>query len=101
MPTASMIRVTVRAGEPLRRAFGQHRISIDLRAPATLGDLLIALASAYPNFASRYQGDDLGHPHPYRMFVNHRQVADAALTGHPLADGDLVHIVIPISGGRG
>lgn len=93
------MRVTVRAGEPLWRAFGQHRISIDLPASATLADLLAALAETYPDFARRYLGEDLGHPHPYRLFVNFRQVDDPDLANQHLHDGDTVHIVIPIAGG--
>lgn len=101
MSPAPTISVTVRAGEPLWRAFGQHRISINLPAPAALPDLLAALAAAYPDFGSRFRGDDLRHRHPYRLFVNHRQIADEEMAGHPLHDGDLVHIVIPVSGGQG
>lgn len=99
MPPAPTISVTVRAGEPLWRAFGRHRISIDLPAPASLAALLAALAAVYPDFSSRYLGDDLGRHHPYRLFVNHRQVADGDLA-LPLHDGDLVHIVIPVAGGQ-
>lgn len=95
------ITITVRAGEPLWRAFGRHRVRLELPAPATLSDLLAALAATYPDFKSRYQGDDLGHRRPYRLFVNHRQVADDEMAGQPLNDGDLVHIVIPVAGGRG
>ncbi len=101
MSPAPTLTVTVRAGEPLWRAFGQHRISLDLPIPATLADLLATLAATYPDFGSRYRGDDLGHRHPYRLFVNHRQIADEEMAGHPLHDGDLVHIVIPVAGGRG
>jgi sulfur carrier protein ThiS len=101
MPPAPTITVAVRAGEPLWRAFGRHRIAVDLPAPAALADLLAALAATYPDFRSRYQGDDLGHRHPYRLFVNHRQISDEEMARQPLNDGDLVHIVIPVSGGRG
>lgn len=98
MSTQAGIRVTVRAGEPLWRAFGQHRISIDLPASATLADLLAALSETYPDFSSRFRGEDLGHRHPYRLYVNLQQAP-----GHDLAqrlnDGDTIHIVIPISGG--
>lgn len=98
MSPLQTIQVTVRAGEPLWRVFGRHRISIDLAAPATLTDLIAALAAAYPDFSSRYLGEDLGHPNPYRLFVNHRQV-DASNLAQALNDGDLVHIVVPVSGG--
>lgn len=99
MSTQAGIRVTVRAGEPLWRAFGQHRISIDLPASATLADLLAALSEAFPDFASRFRGEDLGHRHPYRLYVNLRQAPDHDLAQQRLNDGDTVHIVIPISGG--
>lgn len=89
------IQVTVRLGEPLRRAVGQYRLQIALAAPATVADLLAHLADAYPDFAAAHRGDDLGHDRPYRLFVNHTQADEAQL----LQDGDLVHIVIPALGG--
>ncbi len=94
------IQITVRAGEPLWRALGRHRITVALPAPATLADLLDALARAHPDFAAAYQGQGLRRQRPYRLFVNHRQIPAEAPDRCPLADGDLVHIVIPVAGGK-
>ena len=94
-----VIHVTVRLGEPLRRAVGQYRFSSTLPASATLADLVTQLAETYPDFARRYAGTDLGHAHPYRLFVNFQLVAADQAAGRPLADGDTVHILIPIAGG--
>jgi molybdopterin converting factor small subunit len=94
-----MIRVTVRVGEPLRRALGGTRLDLSLRPGATLADLLDHLAATYPDFSRRYRGEDLGHPYPYRLFVNRRPVNAAEAASHTLADGDRVHILIPVGGG--
>lgn len=91
----AQIQVTLRLGEPLGGAVGRRRLQIALPAPATLADLLAHLAAAHPHFAARFRGDDLGHDHPYRLFVNYTQVGE----DQALADGDLVHIVIPVLGG--
>ena len=93
------IHVTVRLGEPLRRAAGQFRFALTLPAGATLADLVSQLAETYPDFARRYAGTDLGHAHPYRLFVNFHLVAADQAAGRALADGDTVHILIPIAGG--
>jgi molybdopterin converting factor small subunit len=94
------IQITVWLGEPLRRAVGQVRIELDLSAPATLADLLARLYAAFPDFSARYEGLDLGHEHPYRLFINHRQVEENVFGRRELKDGDLVHIVIPVVGGK-
>lgn len=95
-----MIRVTVRVGEPLRRALGSTRLDLSLPAGATLADLLAHLAAVYPDFARRYRGEDLGHPFPYRLYLNRRGVDAADLSTCTLADNDQVHILIPVGGGR-
>ncbi len=94
-----MIQVTVRLGEPLRRAAGQHRFALTLPEGATVADLVARLADAYPDFARRYAGVDLGHAHPYRLYVNFQQVASDQLAKRTLQEGDTVHILIPIAGG--
>ena len=97
--TTGAIHVTVRFGEPLRRAIGQYRVGIELPAAASVVDLLASLRRTYPEFAMRFRGDDLGHDHPYRIFVNHKLVAGSECENHELAEGDLVHIVLPVVGG--
>jgi len=94
-----MIAVTVRVGEPLRRALGRTRLELSLMPGATLADLLEHLAATYPDFSRRYRGDDLGHPYPYRLFVNRQAVSTAEAASRTLADGDQVHILIPVGGG--
>lgn len=93
------IRVTVRPGEPLRRAIGSYRIELTLPAGSTLAALLAHLSHTYPDFARRYAGQDLGHAYPYRLYVNHRQMPFDTAPQYVLADGDLVHIVAPVAGG--
>lgn len=96
---AESVRVSVRLGEPLRRAVGQFRLHATLPAPATLADLLAHLAGAYPDFPAGFRGEDLGRDHPYHLFINHRQVPPGQFDRFALADGDQVHIVIPALGG--
>lgn len=94
-----MIRVTVRVGEPLRRALGHTRLDLTLPAGATLADVVAHLDATYPDFARRYRGEDLGHPFPYRLYLNRQAVDAAEAATRTLADGDLVHILIPVGGG--
>ncbi len=94
-----MIRVTVRVGEPLRRALGRTRLDLSLAPGTTLADLLEHLATTYPDFTRRYRGDDLGHPYPYRLFLNRQAIGTAEAASRILADGDQVHILIPVGGG--
>lgn len=95
----AVIHLTVRMGEPLRRAIGQFRLALTLPAGATVVALVEHLSQAYPDFNHRYAGRDLGHDHPYAIFVNRVQIPRAEQDRHLLHDGDVVHIVVPVAGG--
>lgn len=92
--------VTIRLGEPLRRVVGAFHLELDLPPGATLADVLTQLQKAYPGFASAFSGADLGYSHPYQLFHNHRRISQDAWPLTPLADGDIVHIVVPVLGGE-
>jgi len=93
------LRVTIRFGEPLRRAVGHFRIDVTLSTPSTLADLRAYLQKTYPDFVESYQGLDLSQPYPYRWFVNHRPVAEKEVETFVLHHDDLIHLVVPIAGG--
>lgn len=97
MPDA--MQITVRLGEPLRRAAGQFRLALALPAGATVAALVETLRRTYPEFGHRYAGRDLGHDHPYAIFVNSVQVERDDYERRSLHDGDVVHIVVPVVGG--
>ncbi|RME85912.1 MAG: DNA-3-methyladenine glycosylase, partial [Caldilineae bacterium] len=100
-PMTKPIQITVRLGEPLRRAAGTYRLQMTLPASATVADLLHRLGRDYPGFGERFSGRDSGHPYPYRIYINHRPLEPAAASEKRLQDGDLIHIVLPVAGGRG
>ncbi|MCP4166709.1 MAG: MoaD/ThiS family protein [Chloroflexi bacterium] len=93
------LHITVRFGEPLRRAVGQFRLEVKLPAPATLPDLLAYLEASYDGFEDRYRGAGFGQTYPYRWFVNRTQIGDEEFDTYGLDDGDLIHIMIPVAGG--
>ncbi len=93
------MNITIRFGEPLRRAIGRHRLHIHQPAGATLADLLQTLHRTYPDFEAAFAGVDLGHAHPYHVFLNHRHIVPEQWEHTPLHEGDVVHIVIPALGG--
>lgn len=99
MNTSASIDITVRFGDPLRKAVGARRVTLSLPGRATLADLLAQLAQTYPGFEAAFRGDDLSRDHPYILFVNGRPVTRANYDQVHLADGDLVHIVMPVVGG--
>ena len=93
------IQVTVRFGEPLRKAVGRHRIAITLPGPASVHDLISYLATSYDGFQASYSGQVMGRDYPYEVFVKRRHVPKARYGQFALANGDVVHILIPIAGG--
>ena len=99
MNRQSTIHITIRFGDPLRKAVGARRVTLSLSGDATLADLLVHLARTYPGFERAFRGDDLGRDHPYILFLNGRPVTRPNYAQARLADGDTVHIVLPVVGG--
>lgn len=93
------IRVTVRFGEPLRRAVGRYRLEVTLSGSPTVIELLEHLAKTYPDFEASYSGRVMGRDFPYTIFVNRRPVPKEDYPRFTLHDGNIVHILIPIAGG--
>lgn len=94
------MRITVRLGEPLWRAAGVMRLTLDLpQEPVTVADVLAALAARHAGFESAFRGEDLGHFMPYQVFVNASLVTKGEAHRRTLQDGDKVHIFLPAAGG--
>ncbi|MCO6453312.1 MAG: MoaD/ThiS family protein [Caldilineales bacterium] len=93
------IEITLRLGEPLRRAVGQSRLDVELPSQATVAALIAFLDQTYPDFGHRFAGRDLGHDHPYVVFVNNAQISAEAYDQSVLRHDDRVHIVVPVAGG--
>ena len=95
-----MPRITVKLGQPLRQVAGERRVTLDLPAESTASDLLDVLMQRYPGFAKAFRGDDLGRESPYIFFLNSRPVTPPNFDVTRLQDGDVVHLVLPVVGGR-
>ncbi len=95
-----MIRVTIRFGEPLRKAVGQRRVTLELPDQTTVAQLLEELAAHYPGFEGAWRGKDLGREAPYILFLRGRPVTARNYAQTLLQDGDLVQIVLPVVGGE-
>jgi sulfur carrier protein ThiS len=93
--------IEVKMGDPLFRAVGEQRISLELSDVATVADALARLSDKYPDFAPALEagGTQLGVPFNY--FVNRKWVKDRDLARHKLKSGDTLHILAPIVGGSG
>lgn len=97
--TPETIRVTVRFGEPLRKAVGHYRIEVPLSAPASVDDFIMHLAETFAGFESSYSGQMMGRDYPYELFVNRQHVPKGEYGRVWLNDGNVIHIIIPIAGG--
>jgi len=94
------MQITVRLGEPIRRLAGSIFVSLDFDADqVSVADVLARLSLAYPGFDAALRGDDLGHPSPYRIFVDARQVMAGQEAQTWLAPGQKVYIFLPAVGG--
>lgn len=95
------MQITVRLGEPIMRAVGALRVSLQFASePASVADVLRRLTSEYPGFEAAFRGEGIGHVNPYRVYVNARQVAAGDEDRWLLADDDKVYIFLPAAGGQ-
>ena len=81
------MRVTVRLFARLRDIAGTAELSRDLATGATIGDVWRQLAGEFPGLQ------------PYERSISSAVNADYARLDTPLADGDEVAFLPPVSGG--
>jgi len=82
------MRVTVRLFARLRDLCGAAELARDVPAGATVGSVWQALAAEFPDLA------------PYGRSISAARNADYARMNDPVADGDEVAFLPPVSGGR-
>lgn len=95
------MKVTVRFTGPMRTLAGRAQQLVSLPAGSALRDLLNALAQDLPAEFAREVVVPLqrGRTPPTLLLVNTVNVSSSAGLDQPLADGDVVAFVPPMSGG--
>lgn len=96
------MQIHVRLGEPITRVVGSLRLSLQFAGDdVTVADVLSRLSGSYPGFDAAFRGQGIGHPWPYRIYVNARLVALDEADHWRLMDGDKLYIFLPAAGGQG
>ena len=80
-------RLSVKLFASIREAVGHDSVTIDVPAGATVADLRVRLAAAYPDLGEQMRA--------LAVAVNHELAPDA----RALADGDEVALIPPVGGG--
>ena len=89
------ILLTLKFGEPLRRAVGQRRLQLSMPVNTTLAELLQHLQQHLPGFATAWQQDVV----PYAIFHQGRPVTTENHAKTLLHEGDVLYFVMPVCGG--
>ena len=87
-------------GDPLWKAVGQRQIALELDEGATVADALTRLQETYPTFRQRLEAGGTRLGVPFHLFLNRKLVKQGDLTRRRLKEGDRLHILAPIVGGR-
>lgn len=92
------MQITVEYAAQIKRAAGTPRDDIELESPATLADVVAAIAVKRGDAlrGTLLSAQSTVHP-SILIFVGDNQVRDAM--DHPVQDGDVVTFLSPISGG--
>lgn len=85
------MKVTIRLGEPLWREVGRREVEMDVPDTTRVGDLLGAMASAYPTLRPWLDGSEV----PPMVFLD-EAVADPAT---PLREGARPMLTWALAGG--
>jgi molybdopterin converting factor small subunit len=95
------MQVIVKFTGPMRTLAGRAEEQVSLPAGAALCDLLHVLAANLPSQFGREVVDPLqtGDLPPALLLVNTVNLSGPSGLDHPLADGDVVAFVPPMSGG--
>jgi len=92
------MKVTVEFATQIRRAAGVASEVVEVADGASVDDAIRTVAAQHDDSVSRLLLDDNGNIRPSVLtFARDRQIRDAAAT--TLADGDVMTIMTPISGG--
>lgn len=96
MGSPSLVKVTVRLGEPLWRRVGKRRLTLEVPSQADLEQVAVALARRYPELSVLFTPEGRAM---YRLFVNGQHVPWDRLDGVRVQDQDTVYIFPPAAGG--
>jgi molybdopterin converting factor small subunit len=81
---------------------GESKAVLTLPEEATVGDLLDALRTRYPDFEAGLRGKGLRKPFDqvlYSLFLNARPLPWDRAATTPLGDGDRLYLFLPVAGG--
>ena len=94
------MQIEINTQAPLDRVLGGKSVSIDLPSPASMADLLVYLKQHYPDFEAGLQagGDEYGTA--FNIFLNRKALRERELASKLLKEGDRIHIIVPVVGGR-
>jgi molybdopterin converting factor small subunit len=95
-----LLQIEINTQAPLDRVLGGKSVSIDLPSPASVADLMAYLKQQYPDFETRFQAGGDEHGTAFNFFLNRKALREQDLASTPLKEGDRIHIIVPVVGGR-
>ena len=92
--------IEVNTQPPLDKILGGKRVLLELADGLSLVDLLAYLESHYPGFEQGLQTGSDDHGTAFNFFLNRKALREHELAVTSLKNGDRIHILTPIVGGR-
>ncbi len=93
------MQVTVNFLGPLRDQVGRHSVIVELPPAATYQDLLSSLAPDLETKLADWAWNRDGRSFSSQMMVTRNLSADLRDKTTCLADGDQIHVLLPLAGG--
>ncbi len=94
------MKITVHVSRNLIPVVGARQVTVEMPEQASLAELLAHLRQTYPGWEDALTGRGEAQHLPYSFFVNRKAVPRTRLATHRLRDGDRLHILPPVVGGR-
>lgn len=97
--TAGRIALELRFFATFRAAVGQKVLEREFDAGATVGDVLAAIESEFPELAGDILDEEGAIKPQLSVLKNGREVIHIEGTETPMADGDTLSVFPPVAGG--
>ena len=94
------MKITVHVSRNLAPIVGSSRVTVEAPAGASVAELLAHLRRTWPGLDDALAGRGERQHLPYSFFVNRKAVPEKEMENRILRDGDRLHILPPVVGGR-
>jgi len=94
------MKITVHVSRNLIPIVGSRQVTVEVPTGASVAEVLAHLRHTYPGWDDVLAGRGDAQHLPYSFFINRKAIRQKEMATRRLRDGDRLHILPPVVGGR-